>query len=162
MQLNELNAASDERAVELFAQCCGSSRWSRSMAARRPFRSVGGLLEAADVVFDSLAPSDWLEAFATHPRIGERLESAAGASAAWSAAEQSGVTDASRGAFERRNQDYEERFGHTFIVCASGRSGDEMLKLLEQRMLNNPDDELRQAAGEQTRITRLRLTRLLT
>ncbi|HEX7139615.1 MAG TPA: 2-oxo-4-hydroxy-4-carboxy-5-ureidoimidazoline decarboxylase, partial [Vicinamibacterales bacterium] len=83
-----------------------------------------------------------------------------GASAVWSAAEQSGVTEASRGAFERRNRDYEARFGHTFIVCATGRTGDDMLTILEQRMLNNPEDELRHAAREQQQITRLRLAKL--
>jgi OHCU decarboxylase len=164
MDLEELNALSEDRAVEELITCCGSSRWAREMAARRPFRSVDDLLLDADAVFETLEPSDWLDAFAAHPRIGDRPPSSPGmkvASAVWSAAEQSGVTEASRGAFERRNRDYELRFGHTFIICATGRTGDEMLTILEQRMLNNPEDESREAAREQRQITRLRLGKLL-
>src|SRR5262245_54901649 len=170
MDLDDLNALADERAVEELTKCCGSSRWAREMAAHRPFHSVDDLLLDADVVFESLGPSDWLEAFAAHPRIGDRPPSPSNeidknatklTSAAWSASEQSGVTEASRALFERRNRDYESRFGHTFIICATGRTGDEMLKLLEERMLNNPEDESRQAAREQRQITRLRLGKLL-
>jgi OHCU decarboxylase len=164
MDLEELNTITDDRAIAEFAKCCGSSRWAREMSACRPFSSVDVLLLDAEAVFDSLGPSDWQEAFAAHPRIGDRPPSSPGASAAsaaWSAAEQSGVTEASRAAFERRNRDYESRFGHTFIICATGRTGDEMLKILEQRMLNNPEDESRQAAREQRQITRLRLGKLL-
>jgi OHCU decarboxylase len=126
------------------------------------------LLLDADAVFEALGPSDWLEAFAAHPRIGDRPPSSPPGenvanltSAVWSAAEQSGVAEASRAMFERRNRDYESQFGHTFIICATGRTGDEMLKILEQRMLNNPEDESRQAAREQRQITRLRLGKLL-
>jgi len=161
MDLEQLNALSVDRAVDELTGCCGSSRWAREMAARRPFRSVDELLLDADVVFESLGPPDWLEAFAAHPRIGDRPAPSASPSAVWSAAEQSGVTDASRAVFGRRNRDYESRFGHTFIICASGRTGDEMLKILEERMLNNPEDESRQAAREQRQITRLRLGKLL-
>lgn len=132
------------------------------MATERPFGTVEALMVGADHVFDSLGPVDWLEAFAAHPRIGERPKQPTGMSSAWSAAEQAGVTDTSRVTLERRNRDYEARFGHTFIVCATGRTGDEMLRILERRMLNNPDDELREAAAEQRQITHLRLTRLLT
>jgi OHCU decarboxylase len=169
MDLDDLNALTDERAVEELTTCCGSPRWAREMAARRPFDSVDDLLLDADAVFEILGPSDWLDAFAAHPRIGDRPPSSppgenvanVTSAAAWSAAEQSGVADAARAMFERRNRDYESRFGHTFIICATGRTGDEMLKILEQRMLNNPEDESRQAAREQRQITRLRLGKLL-
>ena len=161
MDLEELNALSPGRAVEELTKCCGSSRWAREMAARRPFSSLDDLLLDADAVFETLGPSDWLEAFAAHPRIGDRPPSSAGTSASWSAAEQSGVAEAARAMFERRNRDYESQFGHTFIICATGRTGDEMLKILEERMLNNPEDESRQAAREQRQITRLRLGKLL-
>ncbi len=160
MQLDELNALDDARAAAEFTKCCGSSRWARAMAARRPFRSTDALITDADLVFESLGPSDWLEAFAAHPRIGDQAEPS-GRAAAWSADEQSGVTEASRAVFDRRNRDYEARFGHTFIVCATGRKAEEMLAMLERRMLNNPDDELRRAAAEQRQITRLRLGKLL-
>jgi OHCU decarboxylase len=160
VQLDELNELDARRAVEALTKCCGSARWARAMAARRPFGSTKGLIMEADLVFESLGPSDWLEAFAAHPRIGDRAEPS-GSAAAWSADEQSGVTEASRAVFERRNRDYEARFGHTFIVCATGRTAEEMLEMLERRMLNNPDDELQRAAAEQRQITRLRLGKLL-
>jgi OHCU decarboxylase len=161
VNLEALNALGDERAFEELVKCCGSSRWARAMAARRPFPSTDALLREAEAAFETLGRSDWLEAFAAHPRIGDRLESSGGTTASWSAAEQAGVGAASRARFERRNRDYEARFGHTFIVCATGRTGDEMLTILEQRMLNNPEDELRQAAREQQQITRLRLAKLV-
>src|SRR5262245_12033034 len=123
MDLDDLNALADERAVEELTKCCGSSRWARAMAARRALHSVDDLLIDADAVFESLGPSDWLDAFNAHPRIGDRPPSSSGAgsttgatSAAWSASEQSGVTEASRAVFERRNREYESRFGHTFII----------------------------------------------
>jgi OHCU decarboxylase len=162
MRLDELNELSAERACAEFTKCCGSSRWARAMAARRPFAHMDAMFADAETVFESLGPSDWLEAFAAHPRIGDRPQPSAGAGAgAWSAEEQSGVTETSRGAFERRNRDYEARFGHIFIVCAAGRRADQMIQMLEERMLNNPDDELRQSAREQRQISRLRLGKLL-
>jgi 2-oxo-4-hydroxy-4-carboxy-5-ureidoimidazoline decarboxylase len=162
MRLDELNALTDERAVEAFTTCCGSAQWAHAMMARRPFATVEQVMADADRVFESLDGSGWLEAFAAHPRIGDRAGRPGGTSAGWSAEEQSGVTEAARGMFAQRNRAYEARFGHTFIVCATGRSADEMLQILERRMLNNPDGELRQAAAEQRQITRLRLGRLLT
>lgn len=126
------------------------------MTAARPFASVPALEVIADVVWSALAPGDWLQAFAAHPRIGSR------GGGAWSAQEQSGVADSARARLAQLNRDYEARFGHVFIVCATGRSGAEMQATLERRMENNPDDELRQAAEEQRRITRLRLEKLLT
>jgi len=161
MDLHELNTLSGERAVQAFVTCCGSVRWARTMAAGRPFTTIDALTTTAERVFDSLEPADWQEAFAAHPRIGDRPVPSGGRSAAWSADEQSGVTEAARAMFEQRNREYEARFGRTFIVCATGRTGAEMLQILERRMLNNPHDELRQAAAEQRRITHLRLARLL-
>jgi len=124
---------------------------------------------AADAIWADLAPSDWLEAFAAHPRIGagqgeasERVNQAGTAERRdWSAQEQAGVTDDSRQRFLELNRDYEARFGHIFIVCAAGKSGGEMLALLERRMRNNPHDELVEAAEQQRQITRLRLAKLI-
>ncbi len=139
-------------------RCCGSSRWAQEMADARPFASVDAMAEAADAVWRGLDPTDWLEAFAAHPRIGE----AGGSAGNWSSEEQSGVADSWRPRFEARNRDYEARFGHIFIVCATGKRGDEMLQILERRMGNEAPDELRAAAEEQRKITRIRLARLLT
>ena len=146
-----------EAVEETLRKCCGSTRWCRAMAARRPFRSVDELHRAAEEVWWSLDPEDWREAFGAHPRIGER-------GAGWSAEEQSGARDAAASTLARLargNEDYEKRFGHVFLICATGRTAEEMLANLEQRMMNDPSDELRVAAGEQARITHLRLDKLL-
>src|SRR5262245_9411742 len=127
MNLSELNTLSGERAVQAFITCCGSTRWARTMTARRPYTTIDAVTAKAEWVFDALEPAEWQEAFPAHPRIGDRPVSAGGKSAAWSAEEQSGVTEAVRALFEQRNREYEARFGHTFIVCATGRTGPEML-----------------------------------
>jgi allantoicase len=146
------------RATELLA-ACGARRWADRLAAEFPFVDAAELLTAADRAWWALEPTDWLQAFAAHPRIGES------GGGAWSKAEQAGAADgaaATRRALAEANRRYEQRFGHIFIVCASGRSGDEMLAILEERLGNDPARELRLAAEEQRRITRLRLLRWLT
>jgi allantoicase len=138
---------------ELLA-CCGSLEWARRMAQGQPYATAEDLLAAADRVWWQLGAQDWLRAFAAHPRIGE---SAAGGRAA---AEQSGVAGADAETMSRLaagNRAYEERFGHIYIVCASGKSAAEMLGILESRLGNDPDAELRVAAEQQRQITRLRL-----
>jgi 2-oxo-4-hydroxy-4-carboxy-5-ureidoimidazoline decarboxylase len=135
------------------------------MAARRPFAGAAGLFAAAREVWQGLAREDWLEAFAAHPRIGdlEALRGKFAATAAWSAGEQAGVAGAAEAtlrALAEANRAYEARFGHIFIVCASGKSAEEMLALLERRLNNSAEEELRTAAGEQEKITRLRLEKL--
>jgi OHCU decarboxylase len=139
------------------------------MAEARPFASAEAMAAAADAIWAVLGPSDWLEAFAAHPRIGADRSGGAGRKGSagtgergdWSVQEQAGVNDDSRQRFLELNRDYEARFGHIFIVCASGKTGDEMLALLERRMRNNPDDELKTAAEQQRQITRLRLAKLI-
>jgi OHCU decarboxylase len=167
VRLDELNTLDAPIAAGELLRCCGSRRWAAEMAARRPFTSLEALMRDADRIWTSLEPADWLEAFAAHPRIGEgshegAARTASSASVSWSADEQSGVTDDSRSRFAALNRQYEGRFGHIFIVCASGKTAAEMLRLLERRMENNPADELCAAAEEQRQITRLRLSRLLT
>jgi OHCU decarboxylase len=149
-------------AAELFA-CCGSPRWAAAVAALAPFRDLDHLREAADEAWWALDEADWLEAFAAHPRIGERA-TGGGAHAGWSAEEQSAAQRAEqavRDEIARGNAEYEERFGHVFLICASGRSGEEILAELRRRLRNDPETELRIAAEEQVKITRLRLERLL-
>jgi OHCU decarboxylase len=161
MELGELNALDAAAATRELLRCCGSTRWAQAMAAARPFPSVEVVLERSDAVWSALDRSDWLEAFAAHPRIGQR-GGGSPASAPWSSQEQSGVTDASRARLASLNEAYEQRFGYIFIICASGKSGDEMLRALERRIGNNPGDEVREAAEEQRQIARLRLAKLLT
>jgi OHCU decarboxylase len=136
------------------------------MAQLRPFPGVAGLLEAADRVWWELVRDDWLEAFSRHPKIGERASVKAGTekTARWSAQEQARAQTSRPGvpaALAEANRAYEARFGYIFIVCASGKTSEEMLALLEERLQNEPDTELRIAAEEQRKITRLRLEKLL-
>ena len=139
------------------------------MTAARPFDSADAILETGDRVWRSLDRADWLEAFAAHPRIGDSGAGEAGraggaAHGDWSAGEQAGVATATSTIRQRlaaANREYEARFGYIFIVCATGKSADEMLAMLEQRLENAPDAELRIAAEEQRKITQLRLSRLL-
>lgn len=159
--LDALPAAS---IADLFADCCGSSRWVSAMVSARPFGSRAELMSACESIWPSLHHEDWLEAFAHHPRIGE-LTSAipqGAPGATWSGQEQSGFGgNASREAMAVANREYELRFGHIYIVCASGRSSEELLSLVRQRLRNNPDTELEVAAEEQKHITRLRLAKLI-
>ena len=136
------------------------------MLERRPFGDAETLLRAAEEVWWSLGPDDWREAFAHHPRIGERDAAVAqgGRARAWSAGEQRGVADAGaevRAAIAEGNREYERRFGHIYLVSAAGKSAEELLALLRARLSNDADTELRVAAAEQAKITRLRLLRLL-
>jgi 2-oxo-4-hydroxy-4-carboxy-5-ureidoimidazoline decarboxylase len=136
------------------------------MLARRPFEDVQSLLTAAEDTWWSLAPEDWREAFAHHPRIGEHQAASPQDDRArgWSAAEQRGVADAgdeTRAAIADGNREYERRFGHIYLVSAAGKSAPELLAILRSRLANDPDTELRVAAGEQAKITRLRLLKVL-
>jgi 2-oxo-4-hydroxy-4-carboxy-5-ureidoimidazoline decarboxylase len=165
MNLETINAWNDAQAREAFGRCCGSMRWSREMAQLRPFESEAALLDAADRLWWNLAPSDWLEAFASHPRIGDRepprLEHAA--TAAWSAGEQSGTEHAAANVLAdlaEMNRRYEARFGFIYIVCATGRSAEELLGILKARLANTSEDEIQCAAAEHAKITRLRLEKV--
>jgi len=165
--LDELNSLSPERTRELLRSCCGASRWVDGMNARRPFASVDELFRAADDVWASLGPDDWHEAFAHHPRIGEQRSAAAqdARAAAWSAGEQADVASANGSLHNELasvNRTYEQRFGHIYIVCAAGKSAGELLAIARDRLGNAPDVELRVAAEEQRKITRLRLQKLFT
>ena len=148
--------------AELLA-CCGSKAWAARMARQQPFRHLRDLLESADRIWWDLSHENWLAAFRAHPRIGE-CAYAATAAAEVSQQEQAGTRTASEvtlAKLQAANHVYEAKFGHIFIVCATGKSAEEMLALLEQRLNNDPEAEIRVAAEEQRRITCLRLERLL-
>ena len=135
------------------------------MLARRPFGSRVGLLIAARDEWNALEPQDWREAFAHHPKIGDREALAARfpTTHELAAGEQAGIADATADvldALAKGNRRYEEKFGYIFIVCATGRSAQEMLTLLEARLPNDEATELRIAAAEQAKITELRLQKL--
>jgi OHCU decarboxylase len=165
--LDQLNRFSPAQAEVEFLKCCGSNRWASSMSDARPFASANDLMAKADSLWWSLRDEDWLEAFRAHPKIGEQKAAAVQSEQArsWSAQEQSGVQDAAtetKAALAAGNQEYEARFGFIFIVCATGKSSAEMLTILNGRLQNDPGTELRVAAEEQRKITRLRLEKLLT
>lgn len=129
------------------------------MTEARPFGSVESLAEAADRTWRGLSREDWLEAFAAHPAIGGSAPAST-----WSRQEQSGTAGAdaeTRAGLAVLNREYALRFGHVFLVCATGRSAAEMLALGQLRLRNDPATELATAAEEQRKITRLRLEKLL-
>ncbi len=162
--LQWLNALSGEEAEAALLACCGSRRWARRVAAARPFGERGELFDASDRIWWELGREDWLEAFRAHPRIGEKTQAGPEPARRWSEQEQAGAHGASpatQQTLQDANQAYEEQFGYLFIVCASGKSSEEMLVLLRQRLQNDGESELRTAAEEQRRITRLRLEKLL-
>jgi 2-oxo-4-hydroxy-4-carboxy-5-ureidoimidazoline decarboxylase len=127
------------------------------MIARRPFDSIDGLLRQANEAWNECGPADWHEAFSHHPRIGARVSGREAAEQAGAQSAPSSIKDE----LERVNHAYEERFGHIYIVCAAGKSADELLSIAKSRLDNSPDDELRIAAGEQRKIMQLRLRNLL-
>jgi 2-oxo-4-hydroxy-4-carboxy-5-ureidoimidazoline decarboxylase len=162
-QWQAIDGADSEGARRLLRACCGSERWVERMMHSRPFASRETALAAARDVWLSLDETDWREAFSRHPKIGDRdaLQRRFPESHQLSAREQAGVDGAHEdvlGELASRNREYEARFGYIFIVCATGKSAGEMLVLLRERLTHSPADEIRVAAGEQAKITALRLT----
>ena len=164
--LDSLNALPAQDAETVFLQCCGSKRWAREMAAGRPYQSLETLIAKANDVWWSLASEDWLEAFRSHPKIGEKKAAApvSDQSSQWSGQEQAGMGNASRATVDSLaefNQAYEQKFGFIFIICATGKSSEEMLSALRKRLDNDSAAELPIAAAEQSKITELRLKKLV-
>jgi len=164
--LQALNGFSDEHAEAQFFRVCGARRWAQAMVKARPFTSRAHLFGAAEQLWWGLGDGDWREAFEHHPKIGADVaalrEKFAG-TADWSSQEQAGVTSASEevlSALAEGNKTYDARFGHVFLICASGLSAETMLGELQERLGNEPAAELRIAAGEQVKITRLRLHKI--
>ena len=160
MALRDLNEMPRDAAVEWFLKICHSGRWAAAVADARPFENTETLQQTADAVWRGLGPDDWLEALEGHPRIGE----SGGASQEHSQKEQAGMRDASDSVAEAiadGNRRYEERFGHIFLIAAAGRRPEEILGELTRRLHNDPEEEVRVAAEEHRRITRLRLERML-
>jgi 2-oxo-4-hydroxy-4-carboxy-5-ureidoimidazoline decarboxylase len=170
--LQSWNAASADAALEAMIACCGARRWAAAMVARRPIRTVAELSAAADEEWTRMEVGDWMEAFACHPRIGGRpprrtahasAESSA-SSRRWSNQEQSSTHEAAERVLAELaagNERYEKRFGFTYIVCATGKSAEEMLAILNRRLGGEHADELREAAEQQRQITQIRLGKWL-
>lgn len=159
------NKAPEAEALEAMLACCGATRWATAMVASRPINNIFALSEAADRIWSTMQEADWLEAFASHPRIGERKPvSASAQSAEWSNHEQSSASAADERVLTELaegNQLYEQRFGFTYIVCATGKSAEEMLAILQRRLAGTRESELRQAAEQQRQIMQIRLGKWL-
>jgi 2-oxo-4-hydroxy-4-carboxy-5-ureidoimidazoline decarboxylase len=164
--LTNWNRLPIEAAVKEILPCCSSKAWADRVAARRPFPDQATLLAASDETWRTLAKADWMEAFRSHPRIGESSTSpsAPAPSLSWSNEEQQNVADAGKAvkiALAEANREYEQRFQHIFIVCASGKSGPEILEILRRRQQNSEASELQEAAEQQRQITHMRLKKWL-
>jgi 2-oxo-4-hydroxy-4-carboxy-5-ureidoimidazoline decarboxylase len=146
-------APADEARAEMLA-CCASRRFAAAMTDGRPYASAGAAEQAVDTVFAAMTWADVLEAVDRHPRIGARVSGQ-------SATEQSGVADDSRAALRAGNAEYEERFGHVFLICAAGLSGEQMLASLRQRLGNDEASERVVASAELRKITVLRVRKAL-
>ena len=174
MRLDELNALGREAAEHELLRCCGSERWAREMAASRPWPNLEAMAEEADTIWRGLATVDHLQAFAAHPRIGEAQRAGRAGEAGRAGGDDAQGRGRRRSSLESRppsddvrerlaaaNDDYQARFGFIFIVCATGKSAEEMLAIVDERLGHSREDELRIAAEEQRKITRLRLEKLL-
>lgn len=161
-----LNDLPQDEAEATFLDCCGSQEWARRMAAARPFAMLEDLFSAASEIWFSLSLADWLEAFASHPKIGSKEKRPAQneRAAAWSEGEQSGTETASNDVQQQLvdiNRLYEDKFGFIFIVCATGKTAEEMLAIARARANNSLETEIQLAAEEQRKITEIRLNKLL-
>ena len=165
--LYELNLLSDQDAKEALYRCCSSDRWATQLAYARPFKDETMLYERADQIWSTCNEADSLEAFSHHPRIGGNLAALREkfkATETWASQEQKGVSQASEEVLEAlsaKNEAYEKKFGFVFLICATGKTAEQMLAALESRLANNREQELQNARTEQGKITLIRLKKLL-
>ena len=155
------NSLPADRAESALLACCSSRQWAGRLLAGRPYSSVDGVYSVADAALDELTEADIDEALAGHPRIGER---AGAGHSAWSNQEQAGVASAAErthAALAAANRAYEQRFGHVYLVCATGKTADELLAILDNRLGNDPATERRVVRSELGKINRIRLERML-
>ena len=165
MTLHEFNILPREKLIQLLTQCCGSTKWVNKMLEFVPAEDMVELLEDAEEVWWKCNQEDWKQAFAQHPKIGDlsSLEKKYG-EVSWAADEQSSVLSSTKDtikALAEANEEYEKKFGYIFIVCATGKSAQEMLTQLRIRLQNSPEVEIEIAADEQNKITKLRIEKLL-
>ncbi|MBE59849.1 MAG: OHCU decarboxylase [Candidatus Marinimicrobia bacterium] len=166
MTIEALNTLTPSEANKQFELCCGASNWVEKMNQNRPFHDKNEVYQQAESIWFSLSSEDWLEAFTHHPKIGDidSLRKKFHNTKSISKNEQSGVNDAEKSTLNnlaKSNQLYEDKFGFIFIVCATGKSADEMLALIKMRLNKNAETEMQNAAKEQNKITQLRLEKLL-
>lgn len=165
MTINDFNSQSKEIAFKEVFNCCGSTSWANQVVNKRPFSTVEELKLVSDEIWKNISVGDVLEAFTHHPKIGDKksLEKKFASTSNWASNEQSGVDKAESSILEelaKGNLEYKNKFEFIFIVCATGKTAEEMLKLLNIRLPNSIDEEIRIAAGEQNKITHLRIDKL--
>ena len=165
MTINDFNSQSKENAFKEVFNCCGSTSWANHVVSKRPFLTVEELKLVSDQIWKNSSIENILEAFTHHPKIGDKksVEKKFTSTSNWASNEQSGVDKAENSILEelaKGNLEYENKFGFIFIVCATGKTAEEMLKLLNKRLPNSIDEEIRIAAGEQNKITHLRIDKL--
>lgn len=166
MTLDHLNSLAPNEAEEAFRRVCGSRAWAAAMAGARPFATEAQLHTYANLFWWEMGEGDWREAFACHPRIGSKdaLREKFKSTAAWASGEQSRVNTPAGETIQALldlNEEHERKYGYIFIVCATGKSADEMLAILRASLANDPETELRRSATEENKITHIRLEKLL-
>ena len=166
MSIKQFNLLPRKEAATKLQKCCGSKTWVKGMLNARPFLDQDSLHKKSDEIWSTVSKTDILEAFKHHPQIGDvdSLKKKFASTATWAANEQKGTSQASDQilqALQKGNQDYLDKFGFIFIVCATGKSAQEMLELLNDRLPNDETIELHIAAAEQNKITHLRLDKML-
>lgn len=163
--IDYINSLDEAKAREAFFHCSGSAIWCDEMIAQMPFADICDLYRKADESWKLLTKHDWLNAFKIHPKIGDidSLRKKFNATADWASNEQAGTAIANEETLHglaHGNVEYERKFGYIFIVCATGKSAQEMLSILQQRLPNNAATEFDIACGEQKKITNLRLGKI--
>lgn len=166
MTLHEFNILPKQQLKQELFKCCGSTVWVEKMLTIFPVDDLVELLEDAEEKWYQCSEKDWLEAFKHHPKIGdiESLQQKFASTAQWAEEEQNGTGNASTDILHQlknKNEEYEKKFGYIFIVCATGKSAEEMLDILQSRLPNSKEEEIKIAADEQDKITKLRLEKLL-
>jgi 2-oxo-4-hydroxy-4-carboxy-5-ureidoimidazoline decarboxylase len=166
MNLDELNALPRKQAEARFRDCCAADPWVQGMVDNRPYASRDAMLRQSQRLWPALSEQDWLQAFEAHPKIGDvdSLRRKYASTKALASSEQAGARQAPEAVLQRLKADndaYQEKFGFIFIVCATGKSAEDMLELLEARLPNTREQEIDNAAREQAKITEIRLEKLV-
>ncbi|HXD93733.1 MAG TPA: 2-oxo-4-hydroxy-4-carboxy-5-ureidoimidazoline decarboxylase [Bacteroidia bacterium] len=166
MTIEELNNLPADKTFEELFKCCGSTTWAKQLTTKKPFDSKISLLHNSNWIWQNCTVRDALEAFTHHPKIGDlkSLEKKFASTKDWAGGEQAGVNVATQNtliALADGNEAYYKKFGYIFIVCATGKTAEEMLALLNTRLGNTPDIEIKIAMGEQNKITHIRLEKLI-
>jgi OHCU decarboxylase len=162
--LAEWNRLPSTDALAPVLACCGSRTFAEAVVRARPYPDAESLLAQSDEIWWALGESDWSEAFACHPRIGESASNTSHQFSAWSNQEQSRARDAAQTVLDSiatGNREYEARHGFIYIVCANGKSSEELLAILDRRLHNTTEAELLEAAEQQRQITHLRIRKWL-